>query len=102
MCIRDRRCARRATPPPGPPDSSWTRPSPASDTVIRIGVRPDLDLASSWPGSRRHTVTRTLFKSKIHRATVTQADLAYEGSITVDSDLLDAADILEYEWVAVW
>ena len=47
-------------------------------------------------------MTRTLFKSKIHRATVTQADLAYEGSITIDSELLDAADILEYEWVAVW
>jgi aspartate 1-decarboxylase len=43
-----------------------------------------------------------MFKSKIHRATVTQADLAYEGSITIDSLLLDAADILEYEWVAVW
>ncbi len=47
-------------------------------------------------------MTRTLFKSKIHRATVTQADLVYEGSITIDSLLLDAADILEYEWVAVW
>ena len=47
-------------------------------------------------------MTRTLFKSKIHRATVTQADLAYEGSITIDADLLEAADILEYEWVAVW
>ena len=34
---------------------------------------------------------RTLFKSKIHRATVTQADLHYEGSITIDADLLDAA-----------
>lgn len=45
---------------------------------------------------------RTMFKSKIHRATVTQADLHYEGSITIDTDLLDAADILEHEWVAVW
>ena len=45
---------------------------------------------------------RTLFKSKIHRATVTHADLHYEGSVTIDRDLLDAADILEHEWVAVW
>lgn len=45
---------------------------------------------------------RTLFKSKIHRATVTQADLHYEGSITIDTDLLEAADILPHEWVAVW
>ncbi len=45
---------------------------------------------------------RTMFKSKIHRATVTQADLHYEGSVTVDEDLLDAADILEHEWVAIW
>jgi aspartate 1-decarboxylase len=43
-----------------------------------------------------------MFKSKIHRATVTQADLDYEGSITIDDDLLRAADILPYEQVAVW
>ena len=40
-------------------------------------------------------------KSKIHRATVTQAELHYEGSLTVDSDLLDAADIIPYERVQV-
>jgi len=45
---------------------------------------------------------RTMFKSKIHRATVTHADLHYEGSVTIDRDLLEAADILEHEWVAVW
>ena len=45
---------------------------------------------------------RTLFKSKIHRATVTHADLEYEGSITLDADLLRAADILPYEKVAIW
>ena len=38
---------------------------------------------------------RTMLKSKIHRATVTDADLHYVGSITVDPDLLEAADILE-------
>ncbi|MCY1036841.1 aspartate 1-decarboxylase [Corallococcus sp. BB11-1] len=45
---------------------------------------------------------RILFKSKIHRATVTQADLDYEGSVTIDRDLLQAADILPFEKVAVW
>jgi aspartate 1-decarboxylase len=45
---------------------------------------------------------RTLFKSKIHRATVTQADLDYEGSVTIDEDLMDAANVWEYEAVHVW
>lgn len=44
---------------------------------------------------------RTMFKSKIHRATVTEANLNYVGSITIDSDLLKAADMLEYEQVSV-
>jgi len=44
---------------------------------------------------------RIMCKSKIHRATVTQAELHYEGSLTVDSDLLDAADIIPYERVQV-
>jgi aspartate 1-decarboxylase len=42
-----------------------------------------------------------MLKSKIHRATVTQADLHYVGSITVDADLMDAADLLPGEQVAV-
>jgi aspartate 1-decarboxylase len=42
-----------------------------------------------------------MFKSKIHRATVTHADLHYVGSVTVDLDLLDAADILPGELVAI-
>jgi aspartate 1-decarboxylase len=45
---------------------------------------------------------RSLFKSKIHRATVTHADLQYEGSVTIDEDLLRAADILPYERVHIW
>ena len=44
---------------------------------------------------------RTMLKSKIHRATVTDCDLHYVGSITIDPDLLDAADMLEFEQVAV-
>jgi aspartate 1-decarboxylase len=45
---------------------------------------------------------RFMFKSKIHRATVTQTDKDYEGSITIDANLLEAADILPYEQVHVW
>lgn len=45
--------------------------------------------------------TRTMMKSKIHRATVTDANLNYVGSITIDTDLLEAADIRPYEQVAV-
>jgi aspartate 1-decarboxylase len=41
------------------------------------------------------------FKSKIHRATVTEADLNYEGSITLDADLMDAAEILPHEQVQI-
>ncbi|RBM11143.1 aspartate 1-decarboxylase [Streptomyces sp. PT12] len=44
---------------------------------------------------------RTMFKSKIHRATVTQADLHYVGSVTVDADLMAAADLLPGEQVHI-
>jgi aspartate 1-decarboxylase len=43
-----------------------------------------------------------LFKSKIHRATVTHADLDYEGSVTISSELMDASQILEHEQVHIW
>ena len=45
---------------------------------------------------------RRMFKSKIHRATVTQADLDYEGSVTIDANLMDRADILANEAVDIW
>ena len=45
---------------------------------------------------------RKMLKSKIHRATVTGADLHYEGSVTIDKNLMEAADIISYEAVAVW
>ncbi len=45
---------------------------------------------------------RTLLHSKIHRATVTGADLNYEGSVSVDTDLLEAADILPGQQVHIW
>lgn len=44
---------------------------------------------------------RTLCKSKIHRAVLTGADVHYEGSVTIDRDLMDAADMVEYERVQV-
>ncbi len=45
---------------------------------------------------------RTMLKSKIHRATVTEANLEYAGSLTVDSDLMRAADLLPYEQVDIY
>lgn len=45
---------------------------------------------------------RTMLRSKIHRATVTGADLHYEGSVTIDVDLLERADILPYQQVDIW
>jgi aspartate 1-decarboxylase len=44
---------------------------------------------------------RTMLKSKIHRATVTQADIHYVGSVTIDADLMDAADLLPGEQVVI-
>ena len=49
-----------------------------------------------------NVVRRTLLKSKIHRATVTGAELHYEGSVTIDRNLLEAADILEFEQVQIY
>ena len=45
---------------------------------------------------------RTMLRGKIHRATVTGADLHYEGSVTIDVDLLEGADILPHEQVDIW
>lgn len=54
-----------------------------------------------WKKGRELLMQRTMMKSKIHRATVTDADLNYRGSITIDRDLMDAADLLEFEHVHV-
>ena len=45
---------------------------------------------------------RRMLSSKIHRATITHADLQYEGSLTIPPDLMREADILEYESILVW
>jgi aspartate 1-decarboxylase len=47
-------------------------------------------------------MNRTLLKSKIHRATVTEADLNYEGSVTIDAKLMSAADLIEFERVEIY
>ena len=47
-------------------------------------------------------MNRKMLRAKIHRATVTQADVDYEGSITIDRRLLDATDLLPNEAVCVW
>lgn len=46
--------------------------------------------------------TRFMLKSKIHRAVVTDADIHYQGSITIDRRLMDLADLVPYEKVSVW
>lgn len=45
---------------------------------------------------------RKMLKGKIHRATITEANLHYQGSVTIDADLMEAADLIEYEQVEVW
>ena len=45
---------------------------------------------------------RTMLKSKIQRATVTEANIEYEGSVSIDRDLMEAADLLPYEKVDIW
>jgi len=65
---------------------------------LLTGIRP---LGGGYPEGSI-TMRRTMLGGKIHRATVTDACLEYEGSVTVDADLLDAAGILEYEAVSIW
>lgn len=45
---------------------------------------------------------RRMFLGKLHRVTVTHADLDYEGSVTIDQDLMDAANMLSHEQVHIW
>jgi aspartate 1-decarboxylase len=47
-------------------------------------------------------MTRKMMRAKIHRATVTQADVDYEGSVTIDRNLIDATDLLVNEAVCIW
>jgi aspartate 1-decarboxylase len=70
---------------------------------------PDVNARGVYHVRANHTIEdgcqkmiRRMLKSKIHRATLTDANVDYEGSITVDADLMAAADILEHEAVWVW
>ena len=89
--------------------ASWSRPAsapPASSTTWVLALRPDrLETApattAETPGHRETLMRRRMLKSKIHRATVTDANLNYVGSITLDSGLMELADIREWEQVAV-
>ena len=59
-------------------------------------------MAAKPPARMPFGMQRTLLKSKIHRATVTDAQLHYEGSVTIDVDLMRAAGIVEYEQVHIF
>ncbi len=125
---RPRRPGRRPRRRPGLPGADRRRPGPAArrPAARGHGTRPRrgpgrLDAPDRQPpgaprcrrprtqpprcrhrGRRREQLMlRTMMTSKIHRATVTQADLHYVGSVTVDEDLLDAADLLAGELVHI-
>jgi hypothetical protein len=119
-CVPGRTPARRAptpsSPPPArcwPPRRNWSRlpvaHRPRPGPRARGRPRPPAGRPSGGhPTHRQHLgpagrppMMRTMLKSKIHRATVTQADLHYVGSVTIDEDLLDAADLLPGEQVAI-
>jgi aspartate 1-decarboxylase len=56
----------------------------------------------SWLFRRAPTLILSMLKAKLHGATVTQCDLYYEGSVSIDQDLLDASGILAHEKVDIW
>src|SRR5690606_33075897 len=78
------------------------RRPPAGVRLGRPGERPPDRQPGAAARREVHAMTRTMLKSKIHRATVTEANLEYEGSVSIDTDLLEAADILPYEAVDLW
>src|SRR5262245_4894856 len=88
------------------PGNLWR---PCTTQFDRADFRPMLSIVRQVDRQRagRHDATHQamklqLFKSKIHRATVTHADLAYEGSVTIDRELMEAANILPYEAIHIW
>ena len=79
------------------------RRAPRSDGAFSMGAsaRTPYRGAPLYWLEVRDAVLRTMLKSKIHRATVTEADLHYVGSVTVDTDLMEAADLLPGELVHI-
>ena len=112
---RARGAPRRARGRPRLPRAHLARPGrrrprrarPGCSIAARVGSTRLIDnTAVAWASrpdatTRDQLMLRTMMKSKIHRATVTQADLHYVGSVTVDEDLLDAADLLPGELVHI-
>src|SRR4029077_1869829 len=93
--------SRSSTRTPSPP---WRRSRTRRSSRSRPGwARHDSSTtrSSARTGGAETAMQRTMLKSKIHRATITDCDLHYVGSITIDPDLLEAADILEHEQVHV-
>ena len=114
---RRRRAPRSTTPSCAIPDS--LAPAPArleGPALLALAVRfeptpgregagvrlIDNRVLRPQPAAGGPPVIRTMLKSKIHRATVTEANVEYEGSVTIDADLLRAADILPYEQVDIY
>ena len=89
-------------PTPSRPSHSVGEQPVLVAVAARVGDVRLIDNDTPQPTGRLgDPMQRTMLKSKIHRATVTDCDLHYVGSITIDPDLLEAADILEHEQVHV-
>src|SRR5439155_17433418 len=93
---------------PRPRPDSWEFAPRAASAILRRSIdyrRTDANLLQGAPpGAAQELdtpVMRIMMKSKIHRATVTQADLDYVGSVTLDAALMEAADLLDGEQVAI-
>src|SRR5215831_5240677 len=69
---------------------------------MRSAMPETLSLVTQSAGQPMSVTIRKMLRGKIHRATVTQADLHYEGSISIDATLMRAMDLYEYEAVHVW
>ena len=96
------RARRRAGPPAGG-RPAWLHPTLGQHRDQYRRHRRSFRRRAGRPSriTLEELMLRTMLKSKIHRATVTQADLHYVGSVTIDADLMDAADLLEGEQVTI-
>src|SRR5207244_2031361 len=73
-----------------------------TDRDLTVAGRIELAAIADSEVGEVNLMRRSMLKSKLHRLTVTHADVDYEGSLTVDVNLLEAADILPYEEVHIW
>jgi aspartate 1-decarboxylase len=89
---------------PPPLTESWEFTPHAASAILRRSIdyrSTAADLCLRFDVEELAAVMRIMMKSKIHRATVTQADLDYVGSVTLDAALMEAADLLDGEQVAI-